>query len=60
MKKLIPVLLLLMTIAACNNDADSNEKADTVNLDVNTNTNQDMGDTSSYNRMPDKINDSMP
>jgi hypothetical protein len=58
MKKLIPVLLFLITVAACSNEADSDKRADTANLDVNTNT--DIGDTSSYNRMPDKIVDSVP
>lgn len=58
MKKILCGLLLMAVFAACNNDADTNTKTDTVNLDVNTN--NSTGDTSSYERMPNNVTDSVP
>lgn len=61
MKKLVMITIISLFIAACNNSADGNKSRDTVNVDVNTNTTIDhTGDTSSYERMPNKVNDSMP
>ena len=60
MKKIVPFILLLTIIIACNNAAETKETKDSTNMDVNTNTTTDPGkDTSSYERMPNKINDSM-
>ena len=48
-------------MVACNNSAEGDKSKDTVNEDVNTGTTIDnTGDTSSYERMPNKINDSIP
>ena len=58
-------------IAACNNSVDSKTDNDTVNLEQNRDINNrnttvydsagnQSGDTSSYERMPIKINDSTP
>lgn len=62
MKKLISIVfiaaIVITSAISCTNDAETNKKADTVSLDVNTNTNN--GDTSSYDRMPNRITDSMP
>ena len=48
-------------MAACNNSAESDKSRDTMDADVNTGTTIDnTGDTSSYERMPNKINDRIP
>ena len=54
-------MLISIFIAACNNSAEGDKSKDTVNTDVNTGTTIDnTGDTSSYERMPNKITDSIP
>ena len=68
MKKIIMVLLSAVFIAACNNSAETDTNTDTVNLEQNRDMNNRnttvydsaTGDTSSYERMPNKINDSIP
>ena len=59
MKKLIPVILFVSMLTACNNSADTEKTTDSVNVDINT-SNETNKDTSSYERMPNKINDSIP
>ena len=61
MKKLTLIILVSIFIAACNNSAEGDRSRDTLNPDVNTGTAIDTaGDTSSYERMPNKISDSLP
>jgi hypothetical protein len=61
MKKLSLVLFAGLLAAACNNSAEDDKKKDSVNVDVNTKTATDpVGDTSSYDRMPNKLTDSTP
>ena len=68
MKKIIMVLLAGVFITACNNSAESDTNTDTINLEQNRDMNNRnttvydsaTGDTSSYERMPNKINDSIP
>ena len=57
MKKLIPLILLVTISMACNNSADNVKTKDSVNVEMNTN-NETNKDTSSYERMTNKINDS--
>jgi hypothetical protein len=58
MKKIIPFVLFAAVLTACNNSADSVKTQDSVNVDVNTRTEPNK-DTSSYERTPNKTNDSM-
>ncbi len=58
MKKMIPVALVVAILMACNNAADTSKTTDSVNVDVNTKT-EPQKDTSSYERMPNKTNDSL-
>ena len=58
MKKIIPFIFLVAVLTACNNSADNVKTKDSVNVDVNTRTETNK-DTSSYDRMPNKIHDSM-
>ena len=58
MKKLIPLILLVAIVMACNNSADNVQTKDSMNVDVNTHTETNK-DTSSYDRMPNKTHDSM-
>jgi len=57
MKKLSLIILVSVLIAACNNSAEGDKSRDTVNTGT---TIDNSGDTSSYERMPNKINDSVP
>ena len=68
MIKIIMVLLAGVFITACNNSAESDTNTDTINLEQNRDMNNRnttvydsaTGDTSTYERMPNKINDSIP
>ena len=72
MKKTIAFLITCAFFAACNNSVDSKTVNDTVNLEQNSDvnnmnttvydsgTNNQNRDTSSYERMPNKVNDSTP
>jgi uncharacterized lipoprotein NlpE involved in copper resistance len=61
MKKLILAMLVSVCMVGCNNSAEGDRSRDTLNPDVNTGTIIDTaGDTSSYERMPNKITDSIP
>ena len=72
MKKILTLLMAGSFIAACNNSVDSKTDTDTVSLEQNNDINNrnttvydsaganQKGDTSSYERMPVKINDSTP
>ncbi len=58
MKKLM-VLAFLGLILACNNSAETEKTKDSTNVDANTHTStESKGDTSSYDRMPNKMTDS--
>ncbi len=62
MKKIVPVILFVATLTACNNAADNTEMKDSTNVDVNTRNNMSAdtsSDTSSYERMPNKTTDSL-
>jgi hypothetical protein len=57
MKKLIPFILFVAVLMACNNSADNVKTRDSVNVEMNTH-NETNKDTSSYERMTNKTNDS--
>jgi hypothetical protein len=61
MKKIVPyiliVVLFIITMIGCNNAADTVETKDSTSIDVNTRTEPNK-DTSSYERMPNKMTDS--
>ncbi len=71
MKKVCSILIGVVFLAACNNSGDSKNDNDTVSLEQNTDRNnrnttvydsggrKQEGDTSSYERMPTKMNDSI-
>lgn len=58
MKILTLAICIWGLIAACNNDANGDMQKDTVQIDVSTQGNTDAGDTSSYDRMSNKVTDS--
>jgi hypothetical protein len=60
MKKLA-IILVTAFCFSCNNSGDGSNKNDSTEPDVNTGTMQDAqsGDTSSYQRMPEMITDSI-
>jgi hypothetical protein len=61
MKALFLLIITWLLATACNNSGDSDKKKDSVNIDVNTGTTTDHSyDTTSYDRMPDKMTDSTP
>lgn len=74
MKKILMVLMAGIYIAACNNSGENESQTDkdTVSLEQNRDVNNrnttvydsatgnQNGDTSSYERMPNRVNDSIP
>lgn len=61
MKALFLLIIIGLLTTACNNSGDSDKKKDSVNVDVNTSTTTDhSGDTTSYDRMQNKLTDSTP
>ena len=62
MKKMLGPLLLALLIFSCANSDDGRTPDDSTNINVNANvgTGSDAGDTSSYERMPGRLHDSIP
>lgn len=72
MKKIFLIVMIATASLACNNSADTGTDNDSINYQENKDLNnrnttvydsaagKQSGDTSSYERMPDKINDSTP
>ncbi|MFI5132247.1 MAG: hypothetical protein ACHQFX_19750 [Chitinophagales bacterium] len=62
MKNIVSVILVATVLMACNNAADTTQTKDSTNVDINTKTEtapRGPGDTSSYERMSNKTNDSI-
>lgn len=62
MKKIIVILMMTAFLWSCNNAGEGTGTEDSLEPDVNTNVMSDSAsrDTSSYERMPGHIHDSVP